>query len=174
MTAKGKGSSGGGRRVTPESAAKRARAAALRAEGLSWQLCADGAGYGSIGAVREAVRLYWKDQPDKDPAELRKEMIGELESMETVLDKLENAEYVKVTPTGIPVVYADPETGEVHKLIDPAPAFEAIRMRLAVQKRKAELFGTDAPRRTAADVTILPPELPEHLKGLVDPDDTSR
>lgn len=161
---------GKGKRVTPESAAKRARAAALRAEGMSWSQCAEGAGYGSIGAVREAVRLYWKDQPDKDPAELRREMIGELESMETVLDRLENAEYVKVTPAGIPVVLVD-EAGNVTPLVDPAPAFEAIRMRLAVQKRKAELFGTDAPRRTAADVTILPPELPEHLKGLVDPDD---
>lgn len=161
-----------GPKVTQESAERRATAAALRADGYSWAATAEGAGYASVGAARAAVQRHWIDNPEQDPAELRKTMLGELESMEMVLDRLENAEYVKLTPAGNPAVWVD-ETGEVRKLLDPDPAFKAIQLRLAVQKRKAELFGTDAPRRTAADVTILPPELPEHLKGLVDPDDAS-
>lgn len=137
---------------------------------MSWRLVAEGAGYDSVGAARAAVARHWKDQPDQDPAELRREMLGELESMEMVLDKLENAEYVKVTPAGN--IAVDPRT--MQPLIDPDPAFKAVQLRLAVQKRKAELMGTDAPRRTAADVTIVPPEIPEHLRDLVDPHDPGR
>jgi hypothetical protein len=159
----------GGRPSDPENLERARRAVALRAEGCSWRVTAEGAGYESVGAARAAVQRLWRDNPDLDPAELRREMIAELESMDMVLDRLENDEYVKVTPQGVPVVLVD-EDGKAVPLLDPGPAFEAIRLRLAVQKRKAELFGTDAPRRTAADVTITPPELPEHLRHLVDPD----
>lgn len=155
-----------GRKVTPESAAKRARAAALRAEGMSWSDTMLGAGYASMGAARAAVQRHWMDHPEQSPQELRKVMLGELDSMESVLDKLENNEYVKVTPAGS--VAVDPRTGE--PLVDPGPAFESIRLRLAVQKRRSDLVGADAPRRTAADVTITAPELPAHLAKLVDPD----
>jgi hypothetical protein len=165
---------GGGRKVTPESAAKRARAAALRAEGFGWQDTADGAGYGSIGAVRSAVARYHKDNPDENPAELRRVMLGELDQMETVLDKLEQGKYVKVTPAGIPAqwVETDPETGEttVRQVIDVGPILDMIKLRVVIQKRRSDLIGADAPRRTAADVTITAPELPAHLRKLVDPD----
>lgn len=155
-----------GKKITDDSREKQALAAALRADGYAWPLVAQGAGYGSPSAARAAVQLYWRDQPDQDPAELRREMLGELESMELVLDRLENAEYVKITPQGN---VARDDRGA--PLVDPDPAFKAIQLRLAVQKRKAELFGTDAPRRTAADVKITPPELPAHLQQLLEETD---
>jgi|SRR5882757_5660699 len=161
---------GGGRKVTHESAAKRARAAALRAEGLGWKDTADGAGYASIGAARNAVQRHWIDNPEQSPMELRKTMLSELDSMEMVLDKLEQGEYVKVTPAGLPAQWVDPETGLVRPVVDVGPVLDVIRLRIMVQKRRAELSGADAPRRTAADVTITAPELPAHLRKLVDPD----
>jgi|SRR5882757_281959 len=160
---------GGGRKVTPESAAKRARAAALRAEGFGWQDTADGAGYGSIGAVRSAVARYHKDNPEESPAELRKVMLGELDQMDVVLDKLEQGKYVKVTPAGIPAMWVDND-GTVHPIVDVGPILDMIKLRVAIQKRRSDLVGADAPRRTAADVTITAPELPAHLRKLVDPD----
>jgi hypothetical protein len=160
---------GGGRKVTPESAAKRARAAALRAEGFGWQDTADGAGYGSIGAVRAAVARHHKDNPEESPAELRKVMLGELDQMDVVLDKLEQGKYVKVTPAGIPAMWVDSD-GTAHPIVDVGPILDMIKLRVAIQKRRSDLVGADAPRRTAADVTITAPELPAHLAKLVDPD----
>ena len=158
-----------GRKVTPESAAKRARAAALRAEGLSWSDTMAGAGYESVGAVRAAVQRHWIDHPEQSPQELRKTMLAELDSMELVLDKLEQGKYVKVTPAGVPAAWVD-DDGVSHTIIDVGPVLDVIKLRLMVQKRRSELVGADAPRRTAADVQITAPDLPKHLLGLVDPD----
>jgi hypothetical protein len=160
---------GGGRKVTPESVAKRARAAALRADGMSWSDCAAGAGYESTGAVRAAVQRHWIDNPEQSPQELRKTMLAELDSMEMVLDNLEQGKYVKVTPAGVPAQWVD-EYGNVQAVIDVGPILDMIKLRVVIQKRRAELVGADAPRRTAADVTITAPELPAHLRKLVDPD----
>lgn len=155
--------------MSPESAAKRARAAALRADGCSWSDTAAGAGYDSVGAARAAVQRHWIDNPEQSPQELRKTMLAELDSMEMVLDKLEQGKYVKVTPAGIPAQWVDAD-GTVNPIIDVGPILDMIKLRVIIQKRRSDLVGADAPKRTAADVQITTPDLPKHLLGLVDPD----
>lgn len=153
-----------GRKVTDGSIAKRARAAAARAEGLTWRQVAETCGYSTMSGAQDAVRRHRAAQPAEDLTETRKDMLGELATMDTILDELRNRKFLRVTQAGHVVM--DPETRQ--PLEDVEPVFTGIKIRLAVQKRRSELLGVDAPVRTQSDVTIIPPEIPPHLAKLVD------
>ncbi|WP_181788189.1 hypothetical protein [Streptomyces phytophilus] len=136
MTTKSKGD---GRFIrTPENARQDARAAELRAEGLSYQQIADELDLGNKGSAHRAVRRALRDIAEKPAQAVRDLELRRLDAMyEAVMEVLERRH---VTVSHGKVIVDD--GGE--PLLDDSPVLQAVDRLLKIQARRAALLGLDA------------------------------
>jgi hypothetical protein len=121
---------------TPEMARRDARAAELRAEGLSYQQIADELGTDK-GNAWQAVRRALRDIAEKPAQAVRDLELRRLDAMyEAVMEVLERRH---VTVSHGKVIDHDGEP-----LIDDGPVLQAVDRLLKIQARRAALLGLDA------------------------------
>lgn len=108
---------------SPDSAAKRALAAKLRAQSLPWAEVAEKAGYASAGAAHTAVTTFYEESPQQTIKEIRDEFRTKLEGLEAILrNVIERPHYVVERGIDGPeIVYH-----EGAALIDDAPILNAV------------------------------------------------
>ncbi|MFI1728192.1 hypothetical protein ACH40E_02915 [Streptomyces acidicola] len=138
---------------TPETAARDARAAELRTQGLTFQQIADELGYTHKQSAADACRRALRDIV-KGPAE--KLLALHVERLETLYEKaLEvlEADHVVVSH-GKVVTMADPETGEEKPLKDNGPKLAAIREARATMESFRKLMGLDQPTQVSVSGAV--------------------
>jgi hypothetical protein len=131
---------------TPETAARDAQAAELRAQGLTYQKIADELGFGHKDSARLAVRRALRDIV-KGPAEqLLKLEADRLDTLyEEALEVLQR-DHVTVSH-GKVITVADPDTGEEKPLLDDGPKLAAIDRLVKIRESYRKLFGLDQPAK---------------------------
>lgn len=135
--------SGNGKWVrTPESAARDARAAELRAQGKTFQQIADELGLANKGDAHHAVERALAEIV-KGPAEALRDLeLSRLDTMyEAAMGVLER-QHVTVSNGKVVHLSDDP-------LPDDGPVLQAIDRLLKIQERRAKLLGLDAEKKVS-------------------------
>lgn len=138
---------------TPETAARDARAAELRTQGLTFQQIADELGFAHKDSAREACRRALRDIVQGPAEKLLALHIERLETLyEKALEVLE-ADHVVVSH-GKVVTMADPETGEEKPLKDNGPKLAAIREARVTMESFRKLMGLDQPTQVSVSGAV--------------------
>lgn len=158
-------SSGTGQYVrTPETAARDARAAELRAEGRTLQQIADELGYSDKTNAQRGIRRALRDIVE-GPAE--KLLSIHMERLETLYDAAINVlETDHVVVSHGQIVRDD----EGQPLVDSAPKLAAIREARQSLESFRKLLGMDAPSRVSVDAEQLGREITSLLDVALGPD----
>lgn len=129
---------------TPETAARDAQAAELRAQGWTNQRIADHLGYNSPSSVRDACRRAIRDIVKDGAEKLIAVHVDRLETLYEAAVEVLEADHVVVSH-GKVVTMLDPETGEEKPLKDNGPKLAAIREARATMESFRKLMGLDQP-----------------------------
>lgn len=136
------------RRATEEDQERRTEVMRLRRHGQTFEAIGD-----RLGITRQrAHQLYWdtlKKIPAQEVAEYRAEQAERLDDM--LARAYEVLERKHITVSNGKVIYHEDKPLE-----DDAPTLMAIKTVLAIEERRARLFGLDTPvvQKVAGDVTV--------------------
>lgn len=126
---------------TVEAAARDAEAARLRERGCTYRQIAAELGYADAGEAHHAVSRAFAAIPMDGVAELRAQMLAQLDYATREAIKVLEARHVTVSNGKVVTLNGEP-------VLDDAPALQAIDRLLRIQERKADLVpGLKAPKR---------------------------
>jgi hypothetical protein len=126
---------------TIEAAQRDAEAARLRERGHTYRQIAAELGYADAGEAHHAVNRAFAAIPAEGVAELRAQMLAQLDYLTREAIKVLEARHVTVSNGKVVTLHGEP-------VVDDAPALQAIDRLLRIQERKADLVpGLKAPKR---------------------------
>jgi len=129
-----------------------------RRDALAWSMRAERKTYAMIGqelgmtgeGARQAVRRYASSIADEKLADVRKEVLEQLDMLERELVALLRRPHYVVSQSGKLVTGPDGEY-----LIDDAPIIASISTALKVIRERARLLGLDAPAQSVQRVEVI-------------------
>lgn len=150
---------------SPATAANDARAAQLRAEGMTYQQIADELGYRGKNSAMEAVRRAVRDACATAGKDLIDLEVARLEAMyDKVLDVLEKDQ--PLVSHGR-IVYGE----DGNALIDEELKLKAVDRALRARESFRKLLGLDAPSRVSVEAEQLGREIGRLLDAALGPDE---
>lgn len=154
--------------ATVDAAAKRAKAARLRAKGWSYQRIADEVGYESKGSAWNAVKQVLDETVREAGDELRQLERDRLDRMSEAAWEVLERQHVVVSNGRVVDLHGAP-------LPDDAPVLQAIDRLLKISESRRKLEGLDAPSRVSVDAAQLGDEISQifdRIAGLATDDST--
>lgn len=140
-----------------------ARAAGLRARGMSYAAIGRALGYQNESGARKAVARALTAVVEPAVEELRALAGEELDQLQREAWKIIATPHLRVSNSGRVAVH--PQTNE--PLLDTAPAVAAINALVRISDRRSKLFGLDAPVRAQVDIALTGQQLTDAFEARI-------
>lgn len=138
---------------SPETVARDAKAAELRAERWTYQAIADHLGYTDRTGARRAIDRARADVARPAITKLIQDESDELDELYALALEVIHANHIVVSHGKI-ITMRDPDTGEDKPLTDNGPKLQAIQTALRIRDQYQNLHGLKQPAQVAVSGTV--------------------